>query len=257
MITALGAWILKLLLTGMGLVDTVVNAFRNLFIAFHSGRRPILAVLRKQIYFTGLESLKIIVIISVTIGIVIITQVISLIGTNEALMGRVLVWLVIRELGPVLTAIIIIARSGTAIATELGYMKINNEIESIESLGIPADRYLIMPRIIGVTSSVVILTIYFEIAAIMGGFTVAALGWHVSFDKFSQSIFSILTGKELGMSFVKSLFFGLFLSAACCRHGLSVGKSATQIPQAATKGVMQSLFLVFLLDGIITLVSLL
>lgn len=257
MITALGAWILKLLLTGMGLVETVVQAFRNLLASFNYGRRPTMAVLRKQIYFTGLESLKIIVIISVTIGIVIITQIISLVGTNETLMGRVLVWLVIRELGPVLTAIIIIARSGTAIATELGYMKINNEIESIESLGIPGDRYLIMPRIIGVTTSVVILTIYFEIAAIIGGFMVAYLGWHVSFDKFAQSIFSILTIKELGMSFIKSLFFGLFLSAACCRHGLSVGKSATQIPQAATKGVMQSLFLVFLLDGIITLVSLL
>ncbi|GAB7027236.1 ABC transporter permease [Geotalea toluenoxydans] len=257
MITALGKWILKLLLTGMGLVETIIQAFRNLFLSFKQGRRPIMAVLRKQIYFTGLESLKVIVIISVTIGIVIITQIISLVGANETLTGRVLVWVVIRELGPVLTAIIIIARSGTAIATELGYMKINNEIESIESLGIPADRYLIMPRIIGVTTSVVILTIYFEIAAILGGFVVAAIGWHVPFDKFAQSIFSILTLKELGMSFIKSLFFGLFLSAACCRHGLGVGKSATQIPQAATKGVMQSLFLVFVLDGIITLISLL
>ncbi|WP_243371172.1 ABC transporter permease [Geotalea sp. SG265] len=257
MITLLGAWILKQLLTGMGLVETVTHAFSNLLVTLHYGRRPIMAVLRKQIYFTGLESLKIIVIISLTIGIVIITQIISLVGTNETLMGRVLVWLVIRELGPVLTAIIVIARSGTAIATELGYMKINNEIESIEALGIPAERYLIMPRVIGVTASVVILTIYFEIAAILGGFIVASLGWHVSFDKFAQSIFSILTIKELGMSFVKSLFFGLFLSAACCRNGLGVGRSATQIPQAATKGVMQSLFLVFVLDGIITLVSLL
>lgn len=257
MITALGAWIVRQVITGIGLLRIIVHAFINLFLAIKQGRGPIMAVMRKQIYFTGLESLKVIVIISLTIGIVIITQIISLVGTNETLSGRVLVWVVIRELGPLLTAIIIIARSGTAIATELGYMKINNEIESIEAMGIPADRYLIMPRIIGVTTSVVILTIYFEIAAIFGGFVIASFGWHVTFAKFAEGIFSILSIKELGMSFIKSLCFGLFLSAACCRHGLSVGKSATQIPQAATKGVMQSLFLVFMLDGIITLVSIL
>ena len=208
MITRLGAWVLGQVLMGISLIETILDAFRNLFLTLHRGRRPVLSVIQKQIYFTGLESLKVIVIISVTIGIVIITQIISLVGSsNETLTGKVLVWVVVRESGPVLTAIIIIARSGTAIATELGYMKINNEIESIESLGITADQYLIMPRIIGVTASVVILTIYFEIAAILGGFLVASIGWHISFEKFAQSIFSILTVKELGMSFVKKPLF--------------------------------------------------
>lgn len=257
MISKLGQWVLDLVYSMANIVIIIVDSFRNIPSPLNPGRRPIAQVFLKQIYFTGFESLKIIIIISLAIGTVLITQIISLVGAgNESLVGKVLVWVVIRELGPLLTAIIVIARSGTAIATELGFMKINGEIDCIESLGIPTEQYLIMPRIIGVTSSVIFLTIYFEIFSILGGFLVASLGWNVSFEKFSQGILSSLTLLDLSMSVVKSLFFGLFLSAACCRHGLGVGKSTTQIPQAATKGVMQSIFLVFILDGIITFVSL-
>ncbi|WP_328754312.1 ABC transporter permease [Geomesophilobacter sediminis] len=231
------------------LVTLIALAFKNVL----PGRRPVFRVLLKQIYFTGLETLKVIMVISILLGTVIITEVISLVGVgNEGLTGKVLVWVVVRELGPLLTAIIVIARSGAAIATELGYMKINGEIDSIASLGISPDQYLIMPRIFGVTAAVVVLTVYFEILAVAGGFLVASLGWHVQYETFSQGLFSVMTLTELGLSLLKSIAFGLFLSAACCRQGLYVGKSATQIPQAATKGVMQSLFLVFILDGLIT-----
>jgi phospholipid/cholesterol/gamma-HCH transport system permease protein len=257
MISKLGKWVLHIAFSMAKLVGILIAAFKNIPNPLQPGSRPIAQVFLKQVYFTGFESLKVIIIISLSIGTVLITQIISLVGSgNESLIGKVLVWVVIREIGPLLTAIIVIARSGTAIATELGFMKINGEIDSIESLGISSDQYLIMPRIFGVTSAVIFLTIYFEIFSILGGFFVASLGWHVSFEKFSHGILSSLTVLDLSMSAVKSLFFGLFLSTACCQHGLAVGKSTTQIPQAATKGVMQSLFLVFILDGIITVVSL-
>ncbi len=252
----IGSWLINLLLTIAALVGIISTAGKNSVSALHYGRRPILKVYLKQVYFTGLEALRIIMIISLTIGTIIITQIINLAGTgNEALTGKVLIWVVIRELGPLLTAIIVIARSGTAIATELGAMKINGEIETIEALGISADKYLIMPRIMGVTTAVVILTLYFELVAILGGYLVASIGWNIQFEQFSQGVLTSLTIKELAFSVLKSLCFGLFLTAACCKQGLSVSLSTTQIPQAATKGVMQSLFLVFTLDGLITLLS--
>lgn len=258
MTAALGRWILHHLVLLLDLTRLIVTAFQDVLATLRHGRRPVFRVFLKQVYFTGLEALKVIAIISLIIGTVIITQIISLIGTgNESLTGRVMVWVVIRELGPLLTAILVIARSGTAIATELGAMRINGEIDSIESLGISTGHYLIMPRILGVTTAVVILTVYFEIVSILGGFTVAAVGWHMPFGRFFQAVFSSLTLPELAMSVLKSLCFGLFLTAACCRQGLQVGKSVTEIPQAATRGVMQSLFLVFMLDGILTLVMLL
>lgn len=257
MISSLGKWSLELVNNLANLVGIILASFKSLPNPLNPGRRPIAQVFLKQVYFTGFESLRVVIIISLAVGTVLITQIISLVGAgNESLVGKVLVWVVIRELGPLLTAIIVIARSGTAIATELGFMKINGEIDCIESLGIPADQYLIMPRIFGVTTAVIILTIYFEIFSIIGGFLVASLGWHVSFETFSHGIVSSLTVMELSLSLLKSLLFGLFFTAACCNHGLDVGKSTTQIPQAATKGVMQSLFLVFILDGVITFASL-
>lgn len=257
MITDLGQWTLSVVNRFVSLIAIITGAFRSLSSLLLSGRRPLVLVFFKQVYFTGFESLKVIVIISLAIGTVLITQIISLVGAgNEALIGRVLVWVVIRELGPILTAIIVVARSGTAIATELGFMKINREVEYIEALGIPAEQYLLMPRIFGVATAVIILTIYFEIFSILGGFVVASLGWHVSFENFSQGILSSLTILDLSLSVVKSLCFGLFVTAACCMHGFEVANSTTQVPQAATKGVMMSLFLIFILDGVITFASL-
>ncbi len=255
-ISGFGCWVLNFFVSLAGLVKMILAAFKSFPNPLNPGRGSIFLVFFKQVYFTGLESLKIIVIISLAIGTVLIAQIVSLTGTgNESLIGKVLVWVVIRELGPLLTAVIVIARSGTAIATELGFMKINGEIDSIESLGIPKEQYLIAPRIFGVATAVIILTIYFEIFSIIGGFLAASIGWHIAFEKFFHGIISSLTVIDLSASIVKSLFFGLFLSAACCRHGLNVGKSTTQIPQEASKGVMQSLFLVFILDGIITYAS--
>lgn len=215
---------------------------------------PVGDVLLRQIYFTGFESLKIILPVAIAIGTAIIVQILTLAGSgNESLSAKVLVWVVVRELGPLLTALIVIARSGAAIATELGTMKLAGEIEALEELGISAGDYLVFPRIIGGALSVFVLTVYFEIAAIGGGFLVALLGWHLPGEQFSQGISAALTLQVVALSAAKSLIFGFLISTACCQQGLAVKDSATMVPQAATRGVMYSLFLVFFLDGLITL----
>lgn len=240
------------------LTEMIVTAFRDIPVVLKHGARPVFSVFLRQVYFTGLEACKIILITALIIGTVVITQIVSIAGSGtEALTGKVIVWIVVRELGPLLTAIIVIARSGTAIAAELSQMKIGGEIEYLEALGIPAAHYLILPRILGVAASVVLLTVYFEIAAGLGGFLVASLGWHVPWEAYSQGVFSVLTLAVLATSLLKSALFGLCIAAICCLQGLSVGKSVTQIPQAATRAVMQSLFLLFVIDGIVSLVFLL
>ena len=113
-----------------------------------------------------------------------------------------------------------------------------------------------MPRIMGMTTALVMLTIYFEAAAIIGGFMIASLGWHVPYELYSQGVFSALTMGGVAASLSKSALFGLVIAATCCRTGLIVGRSVTQIPQAATRGVMQSLFLVLVLDGLLSLLYL-
>lgn len=255
MTATIGHWILIRFCAFSEMLRLLLIAIARSFGLFRRGSAAVRMVLFKQVYFTGYEAVKIIVSIALILGTVIIAQVVSLVGNNGAMTGKILVWVVLRELAPLLTAIIVIARSGTAIAAELGSMKINGEIETIEMLGISAEHYLIVPRILGVTTSIVILTIYFVLTAFVGSFLVASIGWHIPYEQFLQGILASLGIKEVVVLFAKSIFFGLFISATCCAYGLSVDRSATEIPQAATKAVMTSLFAVFAIDGLITYVS--
>jgi len=131
----LGRWSQIRLSLVSDIIVMLGQALKNILPALRHGNAAIRTVLLKQIYFTGLEASGIIVTIAVILGAVIITQVVSLIGDNGSLTGKILVWVVLRELAPLLTAIIIIARSGTAIAAELGSMKINGDIDALEMLG--------------------------------------------------------------------------------------------------------------------------
>lgn len=213
-------------------------------------------VLLKQIYFTGFESAKVIIVIALSIGTIIIAQSILLVGSgNASITAKALIWIVIREIGPLLTALIVIARSGAAISTELGSMKINGEIDTLVGLGISPISYLVLPRIISGILSVFALTIYFETAAIMGGFLVASIGWHLPAEQFFQGLYNTLTVQQLVISGVKSSLFGLIITITACQQGLSVGRSATMIPQAATRAVMSSILMVFIVDGIFAILA--
>jgi phospholipid/cholesterol/gamma-HCH transport system permease protein len=237
--------------------EMTATSFRDALLALMQQRRPVFSVYLRQVYFSGLEALRIVLCLALVIGTVVIAQTISIAGRESGfLTGKLMTWIVIRELGPLLAAIIVIARSGTAIAAELSQMKISNELEYIQGLGIPIQEYLIMPRIMGMTTALVMLTIYFEVAAVMGGFVIASLGWHVPYELYSQGVFSVLTLTGVAASMAKSALFGVVIAAICCRTGLGVGKSVTQIPQAATRGVMQSLFLLLMLDGLLSLLYL-
>ncbi|BCB96042.1 ABC transporter permease [Dissulfurispira thermophila] len=216
---------------------------------------PIRSVLYKQLYFTGIEALSKVAAIGILIGIVIIAQIVNLVGSNAVLTGKILIWTIVRELGPLFAAIIIIARSGTAISSELGSMKVNRETDSLKIMGINPVDYLIVPRITGITISVFILTFYFQIMAITGGLAFTSAFLELSFSQHIKGIFSALGLFEILISLFKSLVFGLLISVVSCYHGFNVEASITEIPQAATKAVMQSLFLVFIFDGIITVIS--
>lgn len=232
----------------------IAGAFADAVSAVEQRRRPVLAVYLRQVYFSGLEAVRIILTMALIIGTVIIAQIASIAGgASGFLTGKVMTWIVVRELGPLLVAIVVIARSGTAVAAELSQMKINGELESLSLLGIPVGSYLVMPRILGIGTALTMLTVYFEVTALLGGFLVASLGWNVPFDLYQQGIFSVLTLGGVLASLVKSALFGLVIAAVCCRNGLAVGRSVTQIPQAATRAVMQSLLLVLLLDGVMSL----
>lgn len=240
-------------------IEYLIEIFGLLFYSFKTLPSlkifPVRTVFLRQIYFGGIETFGAIIVIGLLIGIVIITQITNLVGIGSAfLTGKILIWIIVRELGPLFAAIIIIARSVTAVSSELGAMKVQNEVEFIEMMGIDIFKYLIMPRILALTLSAVVLTFYFELSAIFGGITVTSVFWGIPFEEFTKGIISSLTMKELGVSLIKSLLFGLIIGCVSCFQGLKVRDSITQIPQATTRATIHSLFFVFILDGIITFI---
>ncbi len=207
-------------------------------------------ILYKQIYFTGVKPLVRVAIIGLLIGIVIITQVNSIVGLNAILIGKLLVWTVVREFGPIVIAILVIARSCTAMTSELGSMMVKREVDSLRIMGIKPLEYLIIPRIIGTALSMFVLTFYFQVVSIAGGLAVSSLLTDIPFLKNLKDISLTLDLFDIGVSLFKSAVFGLLISTVSCYHGLKVRQSITRIPQATILAVMQSIFYIFIFDGI-------
>ncbi len=217
---------------------------------------PVTEVFLRQVYFTGIQALPTVIISGLLIGLIITLQTASIAGEGASnIIGKILLWLVLKEIGPFFTGLIILTRSGSAIATELATMKLGREVEYLEAMGIKPEVYLIKPRLYGVVCSVVVLSVYFQLSALFGGIFLATLISGVSFSDYSNAIISQFYFKDVVISLSKSLIFGFTISLICIWQGFSVKKSPTEIPQRATKAVTGSLFFLFLIDVIVNLIT--
>ncbi|HSD96309.1 MAG TPA: ABC transporter permease, partial [Sulfuricaulis sp.] len=166
--------------------------------------------------------------------------------------AKIMLWTVVRELGPLLSAIVIIARSSSATASELASMKIRGEIDHLRFMGISPGDYLVVPRIAGITLSVVAVTFYFQMTAIVMGYAFAAVMGFMPFIKSLSGVITTLSLAEVLVSLLKAFVFGLVISITSCYYGLRASGTVTAIPRAATGAVMRNLLTIFLLDGIIS-----
>jgi phospholipid/cholesterol/gamma-HCH transport system permease protein len=157
------------------------------------------------------------------------------------LIGRVLVAVVLRELAPLITAIVVAGRSGTAIATELGNMKVNSEVLALSSLGIDPVRYVVLPRMVGCIVSVFALMIYFSIVSLSAAFAIGILSSGASLSSFQQGVAGSVMPHDLALFFLKGIGLGLIVGWLSCHFGLEVKSSPTEVPQMASRAVVMSL----------------
>ncbi len=236
-----------------GYYGLVAHSFRQFRVLRNEAVR---LVFLRQVYFTGIEALGILAPIALLSGALVITQVIALMGANSEMVLRVLVWVVVREVGPLFAAILIVARSTPAIATELALMKTHHELDYLRRMGISERDYLIVPRIAGVTLSVTALSFYFQVIAILGGIGVSALYQQASFIELLGDFLEVVRALDLAATVVKSFCFGLAIASIACFHGLAVEHSITEVPKAAIKAVMRSLLAIFVIDALFAYLSL-
>jgi len=213
-------------------------------------RRPVREVLFRQVYFNTVESVHRITIVAALTGMVVITQISQAFGYDPELIGKALMWTVIRELGPLITAILLISGSGAAVTAELSSMKINREFDTLRSMGINPLEYLVIPRMASTIISLFLLNAYFQAAAILGGFVLSMAIIDVSFHQHISSILLSVSVFDVGVSVSKSLIFGAAIAAITCSHGCLVEGSITEIPRAIIGSQMRSLFMIFVIDGL-------
>jgi phospholipid/cholesterol/gamma-HCH transport system permease protein len=159
-----------------------------------------------------------------------------------------LIVIVTRELGPLLTAFIIIARSATAIATEMAGMVISHEVEAYISIGVDPIEQLGVPRFLGVTVSMFMLNIYFSIFGLAGSFAVAQLFNTMPPSVYFANILQYLTVHDLILSIVKSLAFGMIISVMAIMRGFGVDRASTEVPVAGLQAVSKAFMWCILAD---------
>lgn len=215
-------------------------------------RWPVRQVMYKQLYFTGTESISTIGVVAFVVGLIVITQINNLVGRNELLTIQIMIWTIIRELGPLLTAIVIIGRSSSAFASELSSMQVNGEIKSLRNMAISPISYLVLPRVLAMTLASITLTFYFQVVAISTGWIVTTLRMDIALSSQMINFFEMISFSEIAASLLKSAVFGILVSLVSCYHGLRRKSAMTEVPQAVSQAVIRSLLMVFVGDGIMT-----
>lgn len=159
----------------------------------------------------------------------------------------------LRELGAIMTAIVVAGRSGTAFAAEIGTMKVNEEINALTTMGLDPTRFLVFPRVLAGVLATPLLTIYANLAGIAGGlFVVWTLGysWAAMLTQLTGAVHveDVLTG------IIKSVVFGFLIAAVGCLRGLQTGSGALSVGISTTRAVVSSIVLIILTDGIFAVV---
>lgn len=208
-----------------------------------------------QIIFTGIDALPTITFLGLAAGFVFTFRLISILDSVGAAkdIANLLVTIICLGIGPFIAAIILISRTGSAIVVDLGNMKLHGEIEGLELLGININDYLIAPRLIGTAISQLAITVYFTFIALVFGITLSGLLISASHFNFLYEISTAFTPYLIMIFVIKNLLFGFVIAATSCYNGLSVRTSPTEVPQQATRAIVNSLVFVFIIEGLMAL----
>jgi phospholipid/cholesterol/gamma-HCH transport system permease protein len=199
-------------------------------------------LLTMQILFTFVQAMGISTMLAIGIG-----AAVNVIGipnltkiSQQQLIYSMLIIVITRELGPLLTAFIVIARSATAIATEIAGMVVSHEIEAYISVGVDPIEHLAVPRFLGVTISLVLLNVYFSIFGLAGSFVVAQLFNALPPEYYFSNILQNLNLRDILISIIKSLTFGMIISIGALTEGLNAERAITEVPVAGLRAVSKA-----------------
>ncbi|GAB4393296.1 MAG: MlaE family lipid ABC transporter permease subunit [Kiloniellaceae bacterium] len=237
------------LLSFLGL--TVLVVLRSLLKPWRIRFVPLIAHMEQ----TGLNALPIVGLISFLVGVVLAYQgadQLARFGAQIFTVNLVAVG-VLREMGILLTAIIVAGRSGSAFTAQIGTMKVNEEVDAMQTLGLDPMEVLVMPRVFALVLVLPLLTFYADVMGLLGGAVMATIVLDISFFQFVRQLSDAVTLWTFWVGIIKAPFFAFIIGMIGCYEGLQVSRSAESVGRQTTRAVVEAIFLVIVLDALLSI----
>ena len=199
----------------------------------------------------GADGLPIVALISLLLGLIMAfmsSLQLKQFGANIYVANLVTIAMV-RELGPIMTAILVAGRSGSAFAAEIGTMIVNDEVNALVTMGFDPTRFLAVPKVIAAMIVVPILTVYADLFAILGGLIVGVTGLDLTFYTYIQQTKSSITIFDFVTSLIKAVVFAALISGIGCQRGFQVKGGAEGVGMSTTSAVVSAIFLIIVFDS--------
>lgn len=206
-----------------------------------------------QLLFTGIDALAVIALLALAIGIS-LTPTLLMLAHNfgsDAQLAELLIRAIGVELGPLLTAIILIGRSGSAMAVDLANMKLRGEVEALNLLGININDFFVAPRLVGAALAQFVLATYFTAIALFGGVFISGLLISSAHLNLLAGLVAAIHPLDILVFTLKNIVFGLIIAGTACFSALKVDRSPTEIPQRTQQAIVNAQLLVFIINGLI------
>jgi phospholipid/cholesterol/gamma-HCH transport system permease protein len=207
-----------------------------------------------QLEFIGVKSLFIVILTGLFTGMVLALQ--AYYGLRkfggESMLGAGVALSMTRELGPVLTALMVAARAGSAMAAELGTMKVTEQVDALLAMAVHPVHYLALPRLLASLIMVPLLTVISVFIGIVGGYFVGVVLLDINPGTYMQKMLEVVTGDDLYNGLYKSLVFGLLLAVISCYEGLQATGGAEGVGLVTTRAVVFSAIAILIFDYILT-----
>jgi phospholipid/cholesterol/gamma-HCH transport system permease protein len=210
-------------------------------------RSAVRAVLARQLLFTAWQGLGTVLLVGGAAGMILGHQIQGVVGGSGELTLRIAASAVFLEVAPLLTGIVIVARSGSAVAAELAAMQVHGELRSLKSMGMAIDDYLVLPRVLAGLAAGLCLGLHLALMALLG------VSLAIGDGGPTLHLVQTLDGSLLGQCLGKSAVFGAWCMATTCCLGLSAGYAQTAVPVAASRAVITAILGLFALDGLFAL----
>lgn len=194
----------------------------------------------QQLYFTAVQAFWLINLIGIALGILVILPLIGFGVTDVETQSQVIQLALFHQLVPILAALIVIGRSGTAVTAEIGDLNQGGAIESLLNMGIEPHRFIVLPRLLGLTGALMLLTFWGNLAAVMGAGAFNAMRGHASLGNFAAACAARISLVEFVFTAMMVLCFGVFIALSHCYFGLRSG-STVEVQRNLPKAFVTSL----------------